>query len=105
MSKGCKTKEYQNKIAATRIEVVRKRGRPRKRWKDEVEEDLNIMGIKYGRAAPRDRRKWRKIVLQGPLEKKKKKRITHINQRACAHILDSIISSHQQCSIVPKQST
>jgi len=51
-------------IAAATIEGTRKRGRPRKRWKDEVEEDLNIMGIKNGRAAARDRRKWRKIVLQ-----------------------------------------
>jgi hypothetical protein len=32
--------------------------------KDEVEEDLNIMGMKNGCAAARDRRKWRKIVLQ-----------------------------------------
>jgi hypothetical protein len=50
-------------IAAATVEVTRKR-RPHKRWKDEVEEDLNIMGIKNGRAADRDRRKWRKIVLQ-----------------------------------------
>jgi hypothetical protein len=51
-------------IAAAAREGTRKTGRPRKRWKDEVEEDLNIMGIKNGRAAARDRRKWRKIALQ-----------------------------------------
>jgi hypothetical protein len=51
-------------IAAATIEGTRKRGRSRKRWKDEVQEDLNIIGIKEGRAAARDRRKWRKIVLQ-----------------------------------------
>jgi hypothetical protein len=50
-------------IAATTIEGIRKRGRPRKRWKDEVEEELNVMGMKNGRAAARDRRKWRKTVL------------------------------------------
>jgi hypothetical protein len=33
-------------IVAATIEGKRKRGRPRKRWKDEVEEGLNIMGIK-----------------------------------------------------------
>jgi hypothetical protein len=49
--------------AAATIEGTRKRGRPHKRWKDKDEEDLNIMGIKNGRAAARDR-KWRKIVLQ-----------------------------------------
>jgi hypothetical protein len=42
-------------IAAATIEGIRKTGRPRKRWKDEVEEDLN--GNKTnGRAAARDRR-------------------------------------------------
>jgi hypothetical protein len=51
-------------IASATIEGTRKRGRPRKRWKNEVEEDLNIMGIKNGRGAARDRRKWRKIVLE-----------------------------------------
>jgi hypothetical protein len=51
-------------IASATIEGTRKRGRPRKRWKNEVEEDLNIMGIKHGRPAARGRRKWRKIVLR-----------------------------------------
>jgi hypothetical protein len=32
--------------AAVTTEGTRKRGRPGKRWKDEVEEDLNIMGEK-----------------------------------------------------------
>jgi hypothetical protein len=47
---------------------TKKRGRPRKRWKDEVEEDLNMMGIKNGRAAARDHRKWRKTVLQAKVQ-------------------------------------
>jgi ribosomal protein L21E len=50
-------------IATATIEGTRKRGRPHKRWKGEVEEDLNIMGIKNGRVVARGR-KWRKIVLQ-----------------------------------------
>jgi hypothetical protein len=33
-------------IAAAAIEGTRKRGRPRKRWTDVVEKDLNVMGIK-----------------------------------------------------------
>jgi hypothetical protein len=51
-------------IAVATIEGTRKRERPHKRWKDEVEEDLNIMGIKNGCAAARDCRKWRKVVFQ-----------------------------------------
>jgi hypothetical protein len=65
MSKGCKTKECQ--ITAATIEGTRKRGRPHKRWKEEVEEDLNIMGIKNGHVVARDRRKWRKTVLQAKI--------------------------------------
>jgi hypothetical protein len=51
-------------ITVATIEGTRKRTRPRKRWKDEAEEDLNIMGIKKGCAAARDCQKWRKTVLQ-----------------------------------------
>jgi hypothetical protein len=32
--------------AAATVEGAKKRGRPHQRWKDEVEEVLNIMGIK-----------------------------------------------------------
>jgi hypothetical protein len=39
-------------IAAATIEGKRERGRPRKRWKDEVEEDLNIIGITTGVQRP-----------------------------------------------------
>jgi hypothetical protein len=51
-------------IAAATIEGTKERERSRKRWKYEVEEDLKITGIKNGRAADRDRPKWRKTVLQ-----------------------------------------
>jgi hypothetical protein len=34
------------------IEGTRKTGRPRKRWKEEIEEDLNIMGVKMGVRRP-----------------------------------------------------
>ena len=36
----------EKQIATVTMERTRKRGRPRKRWRDEVEDDLNIMGIK-----------------------------------------------------------
>jgi hypothetical protein len=41
-----KNQRMPKQIAAATTEGIRKRGRPCKRWKDEVEEDLNIMGIK-----------------------------------------------------------
>jgi hypothetical protein len=51
-------------IMTTKMEGTRKRGRPRKRWIDEVEEDLKIMGIRNWHAVARDRQEWRKIVLE-----------------------------------------
>jgi hypothetical protein len=33
-------------IATATMEGTRKRGKPRKRWRNEVHDDLNIMGIK-----------------------------------------------------------
>jgi hypothetical protein len=52
------------KIMTTKMKGTRKRGRPRKRWIDEVEEDLKIMGIRNWHAVARDRQEWRKIVLE-----------------------------------------
>jgi hypothetical protein len=51
-------------IMTTKTEGTRKRGRPRKRWMDEVEEDLKIMGIRNWHAVAKDRQEWRKILLE-----------------------------------------
>jgi hypothetical protein len=40
---------------ATKMAGTRKRGRPRKRWTDEVDEDLKIMGIRNWHAITKDR--------------------------------------------------
>jgi len=38
------------------MEGKRKRGRPRDRWRNEVEKELNIMGIKKGQTMAKHRR-------------------------------------------------
>jgi hypothetical protein len=46
------------------ITFTKKSGRPRKRWIDEVEDDLKIMGIRNWHAVAKDHQEWRKIVLE-----------------------------------------
>ena len=43
----------------------RRRGRPRKRWKEEVECDLQVLGVRRWRELVVDRKKWKDIVRQG----------------------------------------
>jgi len=52
------------KIFTQELEGTRKRGRPRKRWKEEVERDLQVLGVKRWRELVADRKKLKDIVLQ-----------------------------------------
>jgi hypothetical protein len=51
------------------MEGTRKRGRPSKRWRDNVEEDLNILGVKNREAIARDHQGSKKIVLEAKVYK------------------------------------
>jgi hypothetical protein len=62
-------KDAKPKNAKTNCSGYNRRRRPRKRWENEVEEDFNIMGIKHGSVAARNRRKWRKTVLETEVHK------------------------------------
>jgi len=46
------------------MEGTRRRGRPRKRWKEEVERDLQVQGVTRWRELVADRKKWKDIVRQ-----------------------------------------
>ena len=50
------------KIFRGQCQGQRKRGRPTKRWFDEVEKDLETLGVRNWRRRARDRGLWRKIV-------------------------------------------
>ena len=52
------------------LEGMRQRGRPWKRWREEVERDLQVLGVRKWRVG---REKWRGIVRQAKWEKKKTK--------------------------------
>jgi hypothetical protein len=52
------------KIFTQELEGTRRRGRPRKRWREEVERDLQVLGVRRWRELMIDRDKWRGIVRQ-----------------------------------------
>jgi len=41
-----------------------KKGRPRKGWKEEVERDLQLLGVRRWRQLVADRKKWKDTVRQ-----------------------------------------
>ena len=52
------------KIFTQELEGTRRSGRPRKRWKEEVERDLQELGVRRWRELVADRKKWKDIVRQ-----------------------------------------
>jgi hypothetical protein len=52
------------KIFTQELEGTRRRGRPRKGWREEVERDLKVMAVRRWRELVIDRDKWRGIVRQ-----------------------------------------
>ena len=52
------------KIFIQKLEGTRRRGRPRKRWKEEVERDLQMLGVRRWRELVADRKIWKDIVRQ-----------------------------------------
>jgi len=52
------------KILIQELEETRRRGRPRERWKEEVERDLQVLGMRTWRELVADRKKWKDIVRQ-----------------------------------------
>ena len=47
------------KIFTQELEGTRRKGRPRKRCKDEVERDLQVLGVRRWRELVADRKKWK----------------------------------------------
>jgi len=52
------------KIFTEELEGTRRRGRPRKRWKEEVERELQVLGVRRWRELVAGRKKWKDIVRQ-----------------------------------------
>jgi hypothetical protein len=52
------------KIFTQELEGTRRRGRPKKGWREEGERDLQVLGVRRWRELAIDRDKWRGIVRQ-----------------------------------------
>ena len=52
------------KIFTQELEGTRRKGRPRKRWKEEVEIDLQVLGVRRWRELVADKRIWKDIFRQ-----------------------------------------
>jgi hypothetical protein len=52
------------KIFTQELVGTRRRGRPRKRWREEVERDFQVLGVRRWRELVTDREKWRRIFRQ-----------------------------------------
>ena len=52
------------KIFTQELEGTRRSGRPRKRWEEEVERDLQVLEVRRWREFVADRKKWKDIVCQ-----------------------------------------
>ena len=52
------------KIFPRELEGTRRKGRPRKGWKEEVERDLQVLGLRRWRELVADWKKWKDIVRQ-----------------------------------------
>jgi hypothetical protein len=52
------------KIFTQELEGTRRRGRPRKRWREEVERDFQVLGVRRWRELVIKKEKWRSIVRQ-----------------------------------------
>ena len=50
------------KIFTQELEGTRRRGRPRRGWKEEVERDLQVLGVRRWRELVADRKKWKDTV-------------------------------------------
>ena len=82
------------KIFTQELEGTRRRGRPRKRCKEEVGRDLQVLGVRRWRELVADRKKWKDIVrqakahngLQCQWKKKKKKKKKIMSTQCSKHV-------------------
>ena len=61
---GMEEDRMSKKIFTQELEGTKRTGRPGKRWKEEEERDLQVLGVRRWRELVADREKWKDIVRQ-----------------------------------------
>ena len=61
---GMEEDRMPKKIFTQELEGTRRRGRPRKGWKQEIERDLQVLGVRRWRELVIDTEKWKDIFRQ-----------------------------------------
>jgi hypothetical protein len=87
------------KIFTKKLEGTKRRGRPSKGWREEVERDLQVLRVRKWRELVTDRTKWRDIVRQAKAHnglerqwKKKKKKFIVINNNNSVIVFSCILN-------------
>ena len=88
------------KIFTQEMEGTRRRGRPRKRWKEEVERDLQVLGVRRWRELVADRKKWKDFFRQAKAQMSVSDKIPfgvitdpHLRSRRCVFFQLSFLYS------------
>jgi hypothetical protein len=55
-------KQMPKKVLKDKMHGTKRKGRPRKRWIDDVEQDLRTMGVRGWRTGAADRQEWRRVI-------------------------------------------
>jgi hypothetical protein len=99
------------KIFTQELEGKRRRGRPRKRWKEEVERDLQVLGVRRWRELVADRKKWKDLFDKSKptvgcsangrrRRRRRRRRIYNNSNKLYCKIGEGIVIFHEVCVFV-----
>jgi hypothetical protein len=84
MSRECRKQGVLRKFFLGNSDGRRRIGRPRKRWLDDLEEDLRKLGVKGWRRKSEGREEWRHVVKKAeavaPTRRRRKRPVRGVNR-------------------------